>query len=43
VQRADGTVLRGPAEVDIGDPLRVRLAGGELAARVSERVSDGLT
>ncbi len=34
VRRADGTILREPAQVDVGDPLRVRLAGGELAARV---------
>jgi len=34
VQRADGAVLRDPAEVDVGDPLRVRLAGGDLAAQV---------
>jgi len=34
VQRADGSVVRGPDEVAVGDPLRVRLARGELAARV---------
>src|SRR5690606_28293052 len=34
VQRADGAVVRGPDEVAVGDPLRVRLARGELAARV---------
>ncbi|SDX99834.1 Exodeoxyribonuclease VII large subunit [Micromonospora pattaloongensis] len=34
VQRADGHVLRAPAEVAAGDPLRVRLADGELAATV---------
>jgi exodeoxyribonuclease VII large subunit len=35
VQRhRDSAVLRDPAEVDIGDDLRVRLAEGELAARV---------
>ena len=34
VQRADGAVVRDPAEVAEGDPLRLRLAGGELAARV---------
>jgi exodeoxyribonuclease VII large subunit len=35
VQRADGAVLRDPAEVGDGDRLRVRLAGGELAATVA--------
>lgn len=34
VQRADGHVLRAPDEVGPGDPLRVRLAEGELIARV---------
>jgi exodeoxyribonuclease VII large subunit len=34
VQRRDGTVLRSPAEVSPADPLRIRLAGGELAATV---------
>ncbi|PZM96453.1 MAG: exodeoxyribonuclease VII large subunit [Actinobacteria bacterium] len=34
VQRADGHVLRAPDEVSPGDPLRVRLAEGELIARV---------
>jgi exodeoxyribonuclease VII large subunit len=33
-RRLDLAVLRDPAEVDIGDDLRVRLAQGELAARV---------
>jgi exodeoxyribonuclease VII large subunit len=32
VQRADGTVVRAPADVAAGDPLRLRLAGGELGA-----------
>jgi exodeoxyribonuclease VII large subunit len=31
---ADGTVLRDPAEVAVGEDLRVRLADGELSARV---------
>ncbi len=35
VQRADGQVVRQPAQVAEGDPLRVRLADGDLAARVS--------
>ena len=34
VQRADGAVVRDPAEVADGDRLRVRVARGELAARV---------
>ena len=34
VQRADGHVVRSPADVAAGDDLRVRLAHGELAARV---------
>jgi exodeoxyribonuclease VII large subunit len=36
VQRPDGTVLRHPDQVVKGDPLRLRLAGGELAATVAE-------
>jgi exodeoxyribonuclease VII large subunit len=35
VQGADGAVLRDPAQVSSGDPLRVRLAGGELTATVT--------
>jgi len=34
VQRADGHVVRAAAEVTKGDPLRVRLADGELSATV---------
>lgn len=34
VQRADGAVVRSPADVAAGDRLRVRLAEGELAAEV---------
>jgi exodeoxyribonuclease VII large subunit len=34
VQRQDGTVVRSPAEVSPADPLRIRLAGGDLAATV---------
>jgi exodeoxyribonuclease VII large subunit len=34
VQRADGAVVRSPSDVADGDPLRVRLADGELAATV---------
>jgi exodeoxyribonuclease VII large subunit len=37
VQRADGVVVRDPAEVEVGDPLRVRVTGGELGAVVTER------
>ena len=32
VQRTDGTVVRRPSDVDAGDPLRIRLAEGALAA-----------
>ena len=36
VQRADdGAVVRAPADVADGDALRLRLAEGELAARVA--------
>ena len=35
VQRANGHVLRDPAEVAEGDPLRIRVARGEVAARVT--------
>lgn len=34
---ADARVLRDPAETSVGEDLRVRLAGGELAARVTAR------
>jgi exodeoxyribonuclease VII large subunit len=33
--RADGRLLRSPEEVEAGDALRLRLAGGTLAARVT--------
>jgi exodeoxyribonuclease VII large subunit len=36
VQRADGHVVRAPAEVEAGDPLRVRLADGQLKVKVTE-------
>lgn len=36
VQRADGHVVRAAAEVGPGEPLRVRLAEGQLAATVAE-------
>jgi exodeoxyribonuclease VII large subunit len=35
VQRADGHVVRAASEVAAGDPVRVRLAEGELAATVT--------
>jgi exodeoxyribonuclease VII large subunit len=35
VQRADGHVLRAADEVSTGDPLRLRLAEGELKATVT--------
>jgi exodeoxyribonuclease VII large subunit len=34
VQRRDGAVVRRPADVATGDPLRLRLAAGEIAATV---------
>jgi exodeoxyribonuclease VII large subunit len=37
VQRADGHVVRAAAEVGVDDSLRVRLAEGELAAKVTTR------
>ncbi|MEU8327205.1 exodeoxyribonuclease VII large subunit [Micromonospora sp. NPDC048839] len=39
VQRADGHVVRAATEVGKGDPLRVRLADGELAATVDGAVA----
>jgi exodeoxyribonuclease VII large subunit len=40
VQRADdGRVVRGPADASPGDALRLRLAGGELAAMVTAMTS----
>jgi exodeoxyribonuclease VII large subunit len=41
VQRADGVVVRAPSEVDAGDELRLRLAGGELGAVVSGEPAAG--
>jgi exodeoxyribonuclease VII large subunit len=42
VQRPDGTVLRRPADLAVGDPLRIRLAEGTVAAVVrDERKEDG--
>lgn len=35
VQRADGAVVRSPDDVSTGDPLRIRVAEGELAAAVT--------
>lgn len=36
VQRADGAVLRDPADVQVGDALRVRVALGEVHATVTD-------
>ncbi|HLV57588.1 MAG TPA: exodeoxyribonuclease VII large subunit [Natronosporangium sp.] len=36
VQHPDGRVVRGPADVAVGDRLRIRLATGELAATVAD-------
>ncbi|MBC7462748.1 MAG: exodeoxyribonuclease VII large subunit, partial [Actinobacteria bacterium] len=36
VQRADGSVARGPEELRIGEKLRLRLALGDAHATVSE-------
>jgi exodeoxyribonuclease VII large subunit len=36
VQRVDGVVIRTPGQVSAGDPVRLRLAGGELSATVTE-------
>ncbi|MCE0535004.1 exodeoxyribonuclease VII large subunit [Kineosporia rhizophila] len=36
VQRADGQVVRSPAEVSAGESLRLRVHAGEIAARVTE-------
>lgn len=40
VQRVDGAVLRAPSEVAAGDPVRVRLADGEITATVGDRWVD---
>jgi exodeoxyribonuclease VII large subunit len=43
VQRSDdGTVLRRPEDAATGDALRVRLAGGEIAAIVTSKPTDSL-
>ena len=36
VRRADGTVVRQPADVATGDAVRIRVAAGELAASVTD-------
>jgi exodeoxyribonuclease VII large subunit len=36
VQRGDGAVVRSPTQVEVGDPLRLRLAHGELGAVVTD-------
>ena len=44
VQRADGALVRDPAEVADGERLRVRVAGGRLPVRVDrDRGEDGAT
>lgn len=35
VQRTDDTVVRGPEDVAVGDPVRLLVAGGELGATIS--------
>jgi exodeoxyribonuclease VII large subunit len=35
VQRMDDAVVRRPSDVDVGDPVRLRLADGELAATIA--------
>lgn len=40
VQRLDGVVVRTPTDAAVGDPLRLRLSHGELAATVTDRPSD---
>jgi exodeoxyribonuclease VII large subunit len=42
VRGADGAVLRDPANVKIGDPIKVRIQKGEIGARV-ESVADSAT
>jgi exodeoxyribonuclease VII large subunit len=42
VQRADGAVVRRPADVLVGDALRVRLAEGELSATVSDSTNESV-
>jgi exodeoxyribonuclease VII large subunit len=37
LQHQDGRVVRGPDEVAPGDPLRARLAAGEVAVTVDDR------
>ncbi len=40
VQRTDGTVIRAPGDVAVGDRLRARLAQGALNVRVEEKDAD---
>jgi exonuclease VII large subunit len=35
VHRVEGTVVRTPAQVTIGEAIRIRLADGEIAAEVT--------
>jgi exodeoxyribonuclease VII large subunit len=39
VQRADGALVRDPADVSDGEPLQVRVAGGRLPVRVDRTVN----
>ena len=41
VERDDGTLVRSAGEVAVGEALRLRLARGELEARVTARRTDG--
>ena len=40
VQRRDGAVVRRPGDVAAGDKLRIRLAGGEISATVSDGINE---
>jgi exodeoxyribonuclease VII large subunit len=41
VQRRDGSIVREPADVALGDALRIRLARGEISVTVSGGAHDG--
>ncbi len=41
VQRADGHIVRDPVDVTGGDTLRIRVAGGEIAAATTDRPIEG--
>jgi exodeoxyribonuclease VII large subunit len=40
LQKDDGTLVRHPAEVAVGERLRVRVAGGRLTVRVDASTDD---